>query len=185
MPEFQSTSPKLEMPQNQRLLAHWESLRKGGQLPLRTDFNPMVVPALLPNMMVLEPHLPATATVRSFGTELAHRLGMDLTGEDLLSLYSDDRQELAQELVHTIVDARVVAVASSEWTTPSGHTYETENLWLPLVSETGEIIRILGSLWEVHEVRADVDDLGGSIDDSQKLARRVFYRLPDDEKVPS
>lgn len=177
MPDIQEKRPDLERPENRELLEHWEKIRGEASVPLRTQFNPMDVPRHLPNLIVLEPLIPENANVRIFGTELARRLGFDLTGVDLFTLYSGEPAREVVDMISCVVEQRAVAVAYSEWTTPSGHSFTTENLWMPLASQAGPINRVLGSVWEVVEARADVDDLGGALALAQLLSERSFYQF--------
>ncbi len=80
-------------------------------------------------------------------------------------------------MISCVVEQRAVAVAYSEWTTPSGHSFTTENLWMPLASQAGPVNRVLGSVWEVVEARADVDDLGGALALAQLLSERSFNQF--------
>lgn len=174
---IQETRPDLERPENRELLGHWEKIRGDAPVPLRAQFNPMDVPRHLPNLIVLEPKVPDNASVRIFGTELARRLGFDLTGIDLFSMYDGQRAREVVDMISHVVEQQAIAVAYSEWTTPSGHTFTTENLWMPLASQEGPVNRVLGSVWEVVEARADVDDLGGALALAQLLSRRAYYKF--------
>lgn len=175
--EIISSRPDLERPENRELLDHWEKLRGSAPVPLRTQFNPMDKPKHLPNLVVLEPSVPDSANIRIFGTELARRLGLDLTGADLFSLYEGERARQIVEMIACVVNENAVAVAYSEWTTPSGHNFTTENMWLPLASQDGSINRILGSIWDMKEIRADLDDLGGGVSQAHRLSQRFFYKF--------
>lgn len=177
MSDIQTIRPVLERPENQELLGHWEKIRGDAHVPLRTEFNPMHVPKHLPNLVVLEPSIPQSANVRIFGTELTRRLGLDLTGADLFSLYEGERAEEVVEMISCVVEHQAIAVAYSEWTTPSGHAFTTENMWMPLASQEGTVNRVLGSIWEVVKARADIDDLGGAVAPAQRLSKRYLYKF--------
>ncbi|MGD1933595.1 MAG: PAS domain-containing protein [Candidatus Phaeomarinobacter sp.] len=177
MPDLKSSRPDLELPENRDLLAHWEALRGADAVPLRTKFNPMDKPKHLPNLIVLEPSIPDSANIRIFGTALARRLGLDLTGQNLFSLYEGERADQVVEMIACVVNQTAVAVAYSEWTTPSGNKFTTENMWMPLASQDGSINRVLGSIWDMKEPSADLDDLGGGVSQAQRLSRRSFYKF--------
>jgi len=169
--------PDLECPENRELLAHWEELRGDAPVPQRSQFNPMNLPRHLPNLIVLEPDIPAKAQIRIFGTELTRRLGLDLTGADLFSLYQGQRAKDIVEMIACVVEHNAIAVAYSEWSTPSGHVFSTENVWVPLASDTGVINRVLGSIWEPTTPDVDIDDLGGTVAAAQRLSQRSFHKF--------
>ena len=177
MPEIQNKKPTLRLRENEMLLDHWEALRGTASAPQRSAFNPMDLPGHLPRLVMLEPELPRRAVIRTFGTELARRLGVDLTGMDLFQAYGPGQDGDVRELVQCVSDRQAVAVAYSRWSTPSGHEFDTENLWLPFCSEDGAVTRILGSLWELEKPDTDIEDLGGSINTAQRLSERSFYRF--------
>jgi len=159
------------------LLAHWEELRGDAPVPPRSRFNPMTLPRHLPNLIVLEPEVPTKALIRIFGTELARRLGLDLTGADLFSLYQGDRAREVVEMIACVVEQNAVAVAYSEWSTPSGHVFSTENVWVPLASDTGTVNRVLGSIWEPTTSDVTIDDLGGAVAPAHRLSQRSFHKF--------
>lgn len=169
--------PVLKRSENQEILEHWDGLRGGSAVPLRSSFRPANLPQHLPHMMMLEPNLPASADIRLFGTELVHRLGYDLTGQNMIDLYNNDRNHVALEFLSLVVEEQVVAVAYTNWTTPAGHKFTTENIWLPLVSEGGQVVRILGSLWELAPIDDDLVSLGDSLDEAERLADRKYYKF--------
>jgi hypothetical protein len=169
--------PILKRPENTALLEHWEALRGDAVAPQRSSFRPMDVPRHLPHLIMLEPDLPAKADIRIFGTELAHRLGYDLTGQNLFDLYESDRVHVVNELVTLVVEEHLVAVGYTDWTSPAGHVFTTENVWLPLISEHGKVTRLLGSFWELTAIDADIVSLGDSLDKAEGLSDRKFYRF--------
>lgn len=169
--------PILKRPENTALLEHWEALRGDAVAPRRASFHPMDMPRHLPHLMMLEPDLPARADIRLFGTELAYRLGYDLTGQDMFDLYDGDRVHVVKELVTLVVEQHVVAVGYTDWTSPAGHVFTTENVWFPLISESGEVTRLLGSMWELAPIDADVVSLGDTLDKAENLSDRKFYQF--------
>lgn len=177
VPEIHHRKPDLERPENEQLLDYWDRARGGAVLPPRSRFRPMDLPRHLPHIIMLEPDLPRQANIRIFGTQLSHRLGYDLTGVDMLSLYQAERADEVLEMLTYIAEEHLVTVASSTWTTPSGYTFNTENVWLPLAADDGSVTRILGSIWETAPIDADVVGLGDSVADAQSRAMRAFYRF--------
>ena len=177
LPDIIDGRPALRLQQNRDLLAHWEKLRGTRRTPMRSDFNPMALPSYLPHLVMVEPKLPDEATIRIFGSELVHRLGMDLTGHNLLSLYSGEEQEKIFRLLCRLTEDQIVAQVYSSWKTPSGAAFETENLWLPLTAPDGTVTRLLGSIWELEAFKDENVALGGSVADALDLTERAFFRF--------
>ncbi|WP_353561940.1 PAS domain-containing protein [Pyruvatibacter sp. HU-CL02332] len=177
MTQIMLQQPVLKKQENREILAHWDSLRGGSASPRRSSFSPMDLPRHLPHMIMLEPQLPARADIRIFGTELAHRLGYDLTGQNMVELYKSERNSLVLEFLSLVVEKQVVTVTYTTWTTPAGHKFMTENIWLPLTSEEGKVSRILGSLWELAPIDDDMVSLGESLDEAEKLSERSYYKF--------
>lgn len=170
--------PELACPENRAVLDYWLALRGDADMPPRDRFNPMRIGRHLPNVIMLEPQGPESAIVRTFGTELCRRLGVDLTGADLVQLYQGERRQGLRELIEGLTRARVISVAHSEWTTPSGHHFITENLWLPFAGADGSVTRMLGAIHEPQCAGVSLDALGGALDTAQQNLDRLFFRVP-------
>ncbi len=177
MSSIKSQKPDLILAANRALLAHWEKLRGDRRAPLRSDFNPMQVPSHLPHLIMLEPNLPESSIIRIFGTELVRRLGLDLTGHDIFSLYEGEEQDKVRELTHLVADEEAIALVYSSWNTPTGYSFKTENLWLPLASPDGNVTRILGCIWELEAFDDENLALGGSVAEALGVAERSFFQF--------
>ena len=177
MPHIESGSPDLSCPENRAVLAHWMELRDCAPVPARERFNPMRLPRMLPHIIMLEPQGHESAIVRTFGTELARRLGLDLTGIDMVTMYQGPRRRDLMELLCMLRNQQVIAVAHTRWTTPNGHEFTTENLWLPFAGADGEVSRIMGALHEPQAPPANLDTLGGTFEDAQQSTERRYYRV--------
>lgn len=71
---------------------HWSSLRDGALVPLRSRFDPVRVPALLPDMMICDLAVPGEVRIRLMGTRMVSSFGFDPTGRDYMSLVDPDRR---------------------------------------------------------------------------------------------
>ena len=138
----------------------------------------MAVAGLLPYLVMLEPQGTDRAIVRVFGTALVRRLGFDLTGEDLIAIYEEPRRTNVSRLIATMLREKTVVVTFTEWMTPSGHSFETENLWLPLVDDSGRVNRIMISVREPVAPPACVDPIGDGVSSgSLTVSPERYYRL--------
>src|SRR3546814_6882749 len=64
-------------------------------VPLRSAFEPLAVPALLPHMLICDLTEPTLVRIRLVGTGMATNFGFDPTGGDYLDLVAPDRREEA------------------------------------------------------------------------------------------
>src|SRR3546814_8367262 len=60
--------------------AHWRTLPRSGLVPLRSAFEPLAVPALLPHMLICDLTEPTLVRIRLVGTGMATNFGFDPTG---------------------------------------------------------------------------------------------------------
>ncbi|MGH7072699.1 MAG: PAS domain-containing protein, partial [Stellaceae bacterium] len=87
-PPFSVTEPALA-----RLFDHWRAILHGGPVPLRRDFDPLDLPYILGRIMLVElRQSPRHWFVRVHGTEIARRIGVELTGRALDGLPPEFRE---------------------------------------------------------------------------------------------
>jgi len=73
----------IDGPRDSRIKAlyeHWDGLRRGRTMPSRADFDPMAIPALLPNVIMYAVGTDGGYTVRLVGEEVAQFVGRNRTG---------------------------------------------------------------------------------------------------------
>ncbi len=174
---IENAAPALLSPDNQKLLDHWIALRGSEPLPRRSHFDPMAIPAFLPYTVMLEPTAPGVALIRTFGSELVRRLGLDPTGENLLTLYPPDESADIASYWEQLVSEKLVGASQTQWSTTSGYQVTSENLWLPFLGDDGTITRVLGSIREITEEMAPTEDLGGSVSNAHRASQRGCYRF--------
>lgn len=76
-------------------LAHWLTLPRQGLVPLRSAFDPLDVPGLIPHMLICDLSEAPVVRIRLIGTGMASNFGFDPTGGDYLDLVAPDRREQA------------------------------------------------------------------------------------------
>lgn len=76
---------------------HWASLPRDGAVPLRSVFDPLEVPALIPHMLICDLSEPGVVRIRLMGTGMVTSFGFDPTGWDYLDLVAPERREAAYE----------------------------------------------------------------------------------------
>ena len=64
-----------------RLYTHWDEMRRGKAMPARSDFDPLALPQLLGNLILVDvQHEPLRFRYRLIGSRLTERIGRDMTG---------------------------------------------------------------------------------------------------------
>jgi hypothetical protein len=83
----------------ERFLSYWQKLSKAiGGVPLHRDFDPIAVPELLPNLLMIEARAAGgPSRIRLAGSRIAAAMGIDVTGYDLQALpRAEDARVLAE-----------------------------------------------------------------------------------------
>jgi len=76
---------------------HWRSLPRDCLVPVRSAFDPLAVPRLLPHMLICDLTEPGIVRIRLMGTEMASSFGFDPTGRDYLDLVAPERWAAAYQ----------------------------------------------------------------------------------------
>lgn len=126
--------------------AAWLQLRNDGLLPGRADFDPTTVPALLPNIWLIDVQVePLRFRYRLIGTAVAFALGHELRGR-WLDEYSADFENsvFAKNLKEVVFDGK-----PRHYRGPSSIRYardvaEVECIMLPLASDGRKVDMLLG-----------------------------------------
>ncbi|SEM08040.1 PAS domain-containing protein [Roseovarius azorensis] len=127
--------------------AYWESLRKGHDLPRRSDIDPRRIEPLLHNAFVVERIAPGATRLRVAGTHLGDLMGMEVRGMPLSCLVAPDgRDDFALRLVE-LFDAPAALRLDLRSPGGLGRPEMTGTLiLLPLRSDLGDVSRALGCL---------------------------------------
>lgn len=74
---------------------HWWSLPRDGVVPLRSSFDPLAIPAMIPHMLICDLSEPGVVRIRLMGTGMVSSFGFDPTGGNYLDLVAPERREAA------------------------------------------------------------------------------------------
>ncbi|WP_299842770.1 PAS domain-containing protein [uncultured Roseovarius sp.] len=126
-------------------VAYWSSMRKGHDVPRRTDIDPRGIEALLENAFIAEKIAPGLARLRIAGTHLSDLMGMEVRGMPISALIApEQRDELAELLVEVFDRPAIVKI---NLVSPAGvgrRKLKGTLLLLPLRSDLGDTSRALG-----------------------------------------
>jgi len=138
-----------ELPQNRELLNYWRQLRGDRPgAPAREAFDPMEVPRLLPNIMLLERSDDSGPRVRLMGTALAERHQHDLTGQPLLPALHETLRRSAAATYEQVLSLPCVDVLLRRILRVSGATPVVEVLHLPWQDRGGTVRFVMTAVWE-------------------------------------
>ena len=84
-----------------KLLAYWESKKRGSGLPTRASIQPNEILPLLPQIFIAEPH-DGEWRYRLFGTGAAARCGVDFTGQTTRRVYEPTTAEACIRMYNSV-----------------------------------------------------------------------------------
>ncbi len=126
---------------------YWQSMRKGPDVPRRSEIDPRGIESLLANAFIAEKIAPGLARMRIAGTHLSDLLGMEVRGMPISSFMApNQRDELAGLLVDVFERPATLQI---ELSSPGGlgkPALTGTLVMLPLRSDLGDISRALGCL---------------------------------------
>ncbi len=127
--------------------AYWDSMRRDGDVPLRTEIDPRGIESLLSNAFVAERIAPGLARMRIAGTHLCDVMGLEVRGMPISSLIeSKDRDRLADALVELFERPATLRFSLAAHGGFGKASLQGTMLLLPLRSDLGDISRALGCL---------------------------------------
>jgi hypothetical protein len=118
------------------LYTYWNSRRGDAATPDRKAIDPVAIPRLLPDVLLIERPRSRGTRVRLAGTRLCELFGRELRGTDLLSLWDEDSREETLALVDAVLDGRDIAVAGVQGRSPEQRSYPFELILLPLAGSS-------------------------------------------------
>ncbi|WP_176758546.1 PAS domain-containing protein [Limimonas halophila] len=161
---------------------YWHARRCGtGEWPRRRDLDPADIPALLPNLMLVEVH-GERYRYRLVGTAVTDALGMDPTGRFMDDLPAGTPFTGLMTRIHDAVrQAEGPVCAHSRHVTPYGTLRSCGRVLCPLADEDGGLAMIATCAVVIANADAPtVVDGGGEV-----VLDGVFPIVPDTEAVPA
>lgn len=126
-------------------VAYWSSMRKGHDVPRRTDIDPRGIEALLENAFIAEKIAPGLARLRIAGTHLSDLMGMEVRGMPISAMIAPEQRDQLSELIVEVFDRPAIVKLGLE--SPAGvgrQSLKGTLLLLPLRSDLGDTSRALG-----------------------------------------
>jgi hypothetical protein len=125
-----------------RLYDHWDAKCAGRELPARADFDPVELRWIVGNLLLIDVlRGPPGFRFRIHGTNLAERIGFDMTGKTMDDYPDPEYAKVALRSFTTVVETRRPFARVNERMI-DGRAYGYETVMLPLSSD-GEAIDML------------------------------------------
>jgi hypothetical protein len=124
----------------QRLYADWDSRRRGREFPARQDFDPCDLKYILGCLNLVDMlRGPLRFRYRVFGSEIARRLGIEMTGRMVDDYPQLEHRALVQRRYAETIAARRPTVAQHDRRSLNEQLHYYESLVLPLSRDGIEI----------------------------------------------
>lgn len=127
--------------------AYWTALRRGDDVPSRSQIDPRGLENILSNTFILERIAPGIARFRLAGSMVNDMAGMEVRGMPVTAFFTTEaRKQLSSAMEHMFETPAIVElelqIEAPRLRTPR----EARMLLLPLRSDLGDISRVLGVL---------------------------------------
>ncbi len=118
-------------PRLRRLYEYWSVARGGRRFPARRDIDPLDIPYVLGNLMLVDVlHDPERFRVRLHGTAMVARAGYDLTGKQIEELPISEFRDYVLERCRQLVRAPEPLWVQHDREL-DGRRFHYQALWLP------------------------------------------------------
>jgi len=129
------------------LRAYWEALRKGRDVPMRSEIDPRGIETALEYAFIIERIAPGMARLRIAGMHLNDLMGMEVRGMPLTALFAPiGRKTVAEALEACFNGPNVVEMVLQAETGMGKPPMSARLILLPLKSDLGDVNRALGCL---------------------------------------
>ncbi|MBY6138305.1 PAS domain-containing protein [Leisingera daeponensis] len=127
--------------------AYWTGLRRGDDVPSRSQIDPRGLENILSNTFILERIAPGIARFRLAGSLVNEMAGMEVRGMPVTAFFTADaRKQLSSAMEHMFDTPAVVELELQIEAPRQSSPREARMLLLPLRSDLGDISRVLGVL---------------------------------------
>jgi hypothetical protein len=131
---------------SRELFAYWTARRGTRLAPERSEIEPGAIRRALGDVFVLAYDRPAGHSFRVAGTRVCALFGRELRGQSFLSLWNAASRNAVTDLMITVGEETVGAVAGASASTGEGWTQGVELLLLPLRHRGASQGRVIGVL---------------------------------------
>lgn len=129
------------------LYTYWQKMRGDSRIPPRSAFDPIQVPRLLPNLILLDVEPDSgRLIVRVLGTRVATVYGRDYTGQYLDEIYFGSNAASVLEDYGTCARDGIPVLGERNFRNVRDVVYRMERLILPLSDDGKEVNKLISGL---------------------------------------
>ena len=145
------TPQKIEHPGLRALYEYWERCRPVDGLPGRQHLDPLDIPGLLPNLLLIDVLSSDNFRYRLVGTALSRRVGRDTTGLSIVEAYPDDDWEEIHPDYLYVLDKQKPCLRWTAVTDSRGKSQAYQRLLLPLAGDGRNVDMILAAAYWLED----------------------------------
>lgn len=123
---------------------HWENLRDGDELPLRSEVDPRAMPDVLDSLFILERLNPTDVRVRIAGLTICEMMGMEVRGQSPATFFGENSRGRFAAILNDVMSRPTIARLGLATTDKMGNKATSEMIMLPLRSDFGDVSRVIG-----------------------------------------
>jgi hypothetical protein len=154
------------------LWSYWSSIRAGGLVPHRKDFDPMAIVRQLPIVSLIERQAPMLWPIRLVGTEIVNRSG-ELTGRNFLDLVTLEQRAEQDRRLADLLEQPCGSISLRTNVRRVGTSYLVRTVTLPLRDADGRVRMLIATNEQIeHDVLAPKSALG-----QLRIAERRFLDI--------
>ena len=137
----------IDHPGLRALYDYWDGSREGDRLPGRQHLDPLDIPDLLPNIMLVDVKSAEDLRYRLVGTAVAGRMGRDTTGLRVQDGYLGKDWEIILPDYFYVIQERRPCLRWHALAGPRGKRFGYQRLLLPLARDGQRVDMLLAGLF--------------------------------------
>lgn len=143
------------------LFNYWRSKCPEGGIPRRADIDPVDIPGLMPNLLIVDIERdPFRVRYRLVGTRIVEMTGFEFTGKYLDEIALDNFEGPFEECYRAACETKSAIMTRIKWSLSPDIVAEYDVCFLPL-SDDGETVNMALSLECYENVERDYTLFGG------------------------
>ncbi len=125
---------------------YWRSLQEGTRVPEYARFDPLEIPALIPNLVIIEigPSPAREMSVRLAGSTTRQNMGINVAGHDAHEFYDEADREYVRASAEALIETPCGVVQRNNVQYEKADNAVTEMTFFPLSGKTGDTFYVVG-----------------------------------------
>jgi hypothetical protein len=153
---------KFQSQVNQEVCKFWDAKRGGLSMPLDDSIDLLEIPQLSPQLVLLDVTAPDKMIYAYFGEQIASFAGFDLTGSNLLDLFTVADGAKARQFISDVTERPCIGRSVRRYSNAQARTLDVEISYFPC-GDNHKVTRLLGAVAALQEY-ANIDALEGTME---------------------